>query len=167
MAETNYIHANARFAFRSDTLENWESINPILRAGEFGIVTNGSETQKVKIGDGVTPWNELSWWMGPKGNTGIQGPQGIQGEKGEKGDDGATPIIDQIYDPNSENAQSGTAVAEAIGQNNAQIDVAINNGDAYAISTANAYTDERIGDIEAALDSILAMQNSLIGGDSE
>ena len=29
---------------------------------------------------------------------------------------------------------------------------------------ANLYTDEKIGDIETALDGIIAMQNSLIGG---
>lgn len=164
MAGTNYIHANARFAFRSDTLANWESINPILLAGEFGIVTNGSETQKVKIGNGVTPWNELSWWMGPKGDTGDSYILN-DNDKQEIASLVNLPKADQSYNPESENAQSGTAVAEAIGQNNAQIDVAINNGDAYAISTANAYTDEKIGDIETALDNIIAIQNSLVGGD--
>ncbi len=74
MTTTNYIHANARFAFRSDTSENWESINPVLLAGEFGVATNGSESKKVKIGDGETAWNSLSWWTGEKG------------EKGDKGD---------------------------------------------------------------------------------
>ena len=34
--------------------------------------------------------------------------------KGEKGDKGDTPTIDQEYDPKSENAQSGVAVAEAV-----------------------------------------------------
>lgn len=53
----------------------------------------------------------------------------------------ATPIpiskVDQTYNPESENAQSGKAVAQAI------------------------------GDIESALDSIIAIQNSLIGGGAE
>lgn len=52
-----------------------------------------------------------------KGDTGPQGPQGVQGEKGEKGDkgaDGITPVVDQTYQPRSENAQSGMAVAQAI-----------------------------------------------------
>lgn len=44
--------------------------------------------------------------------------------------------IDQTYNPESENAQSGKAVAQAI------------------------------GDIESALDGIIAIQESLIGGDS-
>ena len=51
---------------------------------------------------------------GDKGEQGIQGVQGIQGEKGEKGDAGKDAVTDQVYDPDSENAQSGKAVAESI-----------------------------------------------------
>lgn len=120
---------------------------------------------------------------------------------------------DTVYDSTSKNAQSGEAVAEAIGRNNAEIDNAINaNGnnvlqtskeytnsridqtfisnsenavsgkalgevvggiDQYIYDTgieatqnAKNYTDEKIGDIDAVLDSILAIQNSYIGGDA-
>lgn len=65
---------------------------------------------------------------GDLGNTGATGPQGPMGPKGEKGDDYvltpsdietisnlARPTIDQTYSPDSENAQSGKAVAEAVG----------------------------------------------------
>ena len=38
---------------------------------------------------------------------------GEKGEKGDKGDKGDTPAIDQVYNPTSENAQSGIAVEEA------------------------------------------------------
>ena len=48
---------------------------------------------------------------------------------------GETVTVDQSYNPNSSNAQSGKAVAEAIGS------------------------------IETALDNIITIQNSLIGGD--
>lgn len=69
---------------------------------------------------------------GDKGDTGEQGIQGVQGLKGDKGDNGYTPqkgvdyfteediaglnipLVDQIYIPTSENAQSGKAVAEAV-----------------------------------------------------
>lgn len=64
---------------------------------------------------------------GDRGNTGATGPQGPMGPKGEKGDDYvltpadietisnlARPTIDQTYSPDSENAQSGKAVAEAV-----------------------------------------------------
>lgn len=52
--------------------------------------------------------------QGDKGEQGPQGPKGDKGEKGDKGDDGITPLTDQTYNPASENAQSGKAVAEAL-----------------------------------------------------
>ena len=55
--------------------------------------------------------------------------------------------IDQTYSPTSENAQSGIAVAEAVVE-------------------AKDYTDTKIGDIDTALDNIIAMQNSYIGGNA-
>ena len=39
---------------------------------------------------------------------------GEKGEKGDKGDKGDTPAIDQVYNPTSENAQSGIAVEEGV-----------------------------------------------------
>ena len=76
------ILATARFKTRSDYKANWESINPILLSGEPGVVIDGNETEKIKFGDGITPWNELGWWKGPKGDKGDAGPKGPQGEKG-------------------------------------------------------------------------------------
>lgn len=49
---------------------------------------------------------------------------------------GESVTVDQTYNPNSTNAQSGKAVAEAI------------------------------GDVETALDNIIEIQNQLIGGGS-
>ena len=40
--------------------------------------------------------------------------RGEKGEKGDKGDAGKDAVTDQTYDPTSENAQSGIAVAQAI-----------------------------------------------------
>ncbi len=104
--------------------------------------------------------------QGPKGEQGIQGPkgdkgeQGIQGPKGDKGatgnsgvyfgsgemptdcnvqidPDGDVYAIDQTYDPNSENAQSGKAVANAIN------DFALTKQKNYElISTIKATPDE-------------------------
>lgn len=51
---------------------------------------------------------------GDKGDTGDQGPVGEKGEKGEKGEDGIITNLDQTYNPERENAQSGKAIAEAI-----------------------------------------------------
>lgn len=44
---------------RNDTAARWQSINPVLATGELGIVIDG--TKGYKIGDGVTPWNDLPY----------------------------------------------------------------------------------------------------------
>lgn len=50
----------AKILSRSDTSVNWSTINPILAKGEIGFdVTNG----KNKIGDGVTPWENLEYFV--------------------------------------------------------------------------------------------------------
>jgi hypothetical protein len=48
-----------RIQIRRDTLTTWTVNNPILLDGEFGYVTN---TSRIKIGDGTTPWNDLEYW---------------------------------------------------------------------------------------------------------
>lgn len=64
--------------------------------------------------------------------------------------------IDQTYKETSENAQSGKAVAEAL--------------KTVSVDLSNYYTktevDAQIGYIETALDNIILIQNSLIGGES-
>lgn len=42
---------------RRDTAVNWQAQNPILLAGEIGIVTD--QPDRYKVGDGVTEWNAL------------------------------------------------------------------------------------------------------------
>ena len=69
MSKTVVINGISRFKTRSDTLANWNAKNPVLLSGEPSVVTDGSETEKIKFGDGVTPWAELNYWMGPKGKT--------------------------------------------------------------------------------------------------
>lgn len=111
------IYANARFGFREDTLENWTKENPILEKGEPAVVRDGQNGEWLKIGDGTTAFNNLPWKKGPqgeKGDQGVQGPKGDKGEQGVQGVAGKDAVTDQIYDPNSENAQSGKAVANAI-----------------------------------------------------
>lgn len=90
------IFGNARIAFRSDTLDNWNLKNPILPAGEPGVVTGlhevgdglENETERVKWGDGETAWDKLPWWKGPEGKQGPQGEKGEQGFRGVDGNDG-------------------------------------------------------------------------------
>lgn len=114
---SNKIFLQSVFGYREDTLENWQTANPVLEKGEVSIVRDGKEGSWLKIGDGKTPWNSLDWKMGPQGDIGPKGEQGIKGDKGdkgEKGDNGKDAVIDKTYSPTSENAQSGTAVKEAL-----------------------------------------------------
>ena len=60
---------------------------------------------------------------------------------------GGETTVDQTYNPESENAQSGIAVAQALSN----------------YHTAEV-VDGKIGDIETALDNIIAIQETLIGG---
>ena len=53
MAETIY---KTIFQFRRGSTQEWESINPILREGEPGWDIT---LKKQKVGDGITPWNDL------------------------------------------------------------------------------------------------------------
>ena len=46
---------------RRDTASNWTTVNPVLASGELGVET---DTNKFKIGDGVTAWNTLDYQGG-------------------------------------------------------------------------------------------------------
>lgn len=108
--------------YRSGKAIEWNDTNPVLGKGEVGLVTDAKDENWLKIGDGVTPWRDLEFKYGPKGNKGDKGdtgkpftyadftaeqiaalkgdkgekgdigPQGIQGEKGDKGDKGDTGV---------------------------------------------------------------------------
>jgi hypothetical protein len=46
---------------RRDTSTNWTTNNPILAQGELGLETN---TNKLKVGNGTSAWNSLSYLIG-------------------------------------------------------------------------------------------------------
>ena len=50
-----------RILFRRDTAANWSTNNPVLASGEPGYETN---TGFLKMGDGETQWNDLSYFAG-------------------------------------------------------------------------------------------------------
>lgn len=68
------ISADAKFCFRTDSLENWESANPILEKGEFCVAEFENGDKGIKIGDGQTAFCELAWWQSV-GGSGGQGSQ--------------------------------------------------------------------------------------------
>lgn len=49
---------NTKIIMRNDTAENWTTKNPTLFKGEFGVE---NDTNKFKIGDGVTAWKQLAY----------------------------------------------------------------------------------------------------------
>lgn len=52
---------SARIQLRRGSAAFWESENPTLRLAEPGVETRPGYPAKLKIGDGVTPWNELPY----------------------------------------------------------------------------------------------------------
>jgi len=52
---------NMRILVRRDIAANWRNSNPTLLVGEQGYET---DERGLKFGDGVTPWNELPYFMG-------------------------------------------------------------------------------------------------------
>jgi hypothetical protein len=50
------------------TSSNWTSSNPILLAGEIGFET---DTNKMKVGDGTSHWNDLSYVVGSETNDAV------------------------------------------------------------------------------------------------
>ena len=55
---------NTRIQLRNDLAATWYSRNPVLNKGEIGIEI---DTRKMKVGDGTTNWNALSY-MGADAN---------------------------------------------------------------------------------------------------
>ena len=58
-----------RIKLRSDIAANWAATNPILAAGEIGLVIEGV-LRRAKVGDGATPWNALDWAFEAEGGGG-------------------------------------------------------------------------------------------------
>lgn len=56
---TEEAHVADQIQIRRDTASNWSSNNPTLAAGEQGWE---SDTNKMKVGDGTTAWNSLSYF---------------------------------------------------------------------------------------------------------
>jgi len=53
---------------RRDTAANWTTVNPILADGEMGIER---DTNKAKVGNGVSTWTALPYFISPVGESGL------------------------------------------------------------------------------------------------
>ncbi len=94
MSETKKINAKVRYKLRGDSAENLQNENPILALKEPCLILDESDKAiGFKIGDGVSSWDDL---------------------EEHNFNENVSIEIDQTYNPASENAQSGKAVAEAI-----------------------------------------------------
>ena len=63
----------ARIQLRRDISTNWTTNNPILASGELGIET---DTNQVKIGNGIGNWDVLPYLASEGGVTSVNGKQG-------------------------------------------------------------------------------------------
>lgn len=52
---------HARIQHMKDTTANWLKANPTLLDGEIGFEVQKSGEIRVKVGDGITPWNKLQY----------------------------------------------------------------------------------------------------------
>jgi len=65
-----------RMKQRRGTATEWAAADPIIADGEIAVTTDNGN---FKIGDGVSNWSELSYFVGPTGPTGPVGPEGASG----------------------------------------------------------------------------------------
>ena len=54
---------NTTFKLKRGTAARWAEVNPVLEVGEPGFVY---DENRLKIGDGVTPWNDLPYIDGKR-----------------------------------------------------------------------------------------------------
>lgn len=121
----NKIYLNGQIAYREDILSNWEAKNPVLERGEPAIIRDGINGRWLKIGDGVTAFNDLPYKLGPKGDKGDQGEQGVSVTGAEINSNGELVLI---FSNNQR-----TNVGKVIGAKGDKGD----KGDAYILTEAD------------------------------
>jgi len=52
---------NTKIQLRTDDKANWESLNPVLKLGEIAIVCFEDDYKDIKIGNGLSSFNQLSY----------------------------------------------------------------------------------------------------------
>lgn len=116
-----------RIQIRRDTAASWEINNPVLLLAEMGYET---DTNKVKFGNGVDPWNDLSYFApgGNAGPTGATGPSGV-GPTGPAGAAGAPGPTGAAGAPGTPGATGSAGATGAAGERGAT--GAVGNGIAY------------------------------------
>ncbi|MDR1390675.1 MAG: hypothetical protein LBJ31_11960 [Treponema sp.] len=62
---------------RGGTLIQWQNNNTVLLERQIGMITQGPEYGKFKVGDGVTAWNDLPYVLGADGTAATIGISGV------------------------------------------------------------------------------------------
>lgn len=102
---------------RGDTAANWASVNPVLKIDEPG---REQDTGKVKIGDGVTHWNDLGYSIDPTGGGGA---------------------VDSVNGQTGVVVLTAASVGAATAAQGATADSAVQPGDLATVATSGAYAD--------------------------
>jgi len=85
-------HKMARIKLRRDTLANWDNFNPVLDLGEPGYVT---DTEQLKIGNGVDDWTTLPYFFGGFDGGTISNPLTITANATDT--DGSLQLTGDLY----------------------------------------------------------------------
>lgn len=177
------IYSKARFGIRADSLENWRTQNPILVKGEPSLVLNPTDGNFLKFGDGETAWNNLPFYgssskievdqefLGPGATENPQGSNAVWQAIGAYFvGEGAVQIQDSM-NTYFDSVEGATRIQTAIENSDAEMqshktnDMTIINDVNYPTTQAVAnYVTDQMGSIETALDSVIAIQNEIIGG---
>ena len=124
-----------KIQLRNDTATNWTTYNPILLAGEVGVET---DTNKFKIGDGVTAWNSLDYQGGGGGDlsnyyTKTQ-TDGLLEDKEDK-ITAVNPLT--LTKTTKSNLEGFTYSTETTVVPDTYVTNAVNEGDRYPVDTLN------------------------------
>lgn len=136
---------NTRIVLRHDTTENWNAVGDtaVLLKGEIG-VEFAADATKVKVGDGITPWNDLPYVTASGAAQTAAATWGaLAGTAEESAEAGATDGLGLVQ-------PSYTDVA----------DIAILNGNAEMI-------DEAIVTLRGGVDELAQRLQTLIEGTTE
>ena len=96
---------------RRDTLEAWETVNPILADGEIGFERDVPLTYvKMKVGDGSTPWLTLPYFASGGGSIDMR----VSGGYIQYSNDGGTTWADVIAVSDLEGADGRSAYEVAL-----------------------------------------------------
>jgi hypothetical protein len=135
-----------RILLRRDTLANWQVNNPVLLLGEPSYVTDNG---RLKIGDGITPWNELAYYegVGPTGATGsigVTGATGGFGPTGPTGSIGVTGPTGPDFSLVVINEQTGTYILE-LSDRNKMVNITSEDPQSYLGVPTDASSNFEIG----------------------